>query len=206
MRFLLLSLKVRTYNACMLELKFKNTQICLDFSFFAVLTLFLMFYNTNFGVVALAACGIHEFSHLLAMTICRVKVQKITFYGAGVRISSPQTDNSPTWVRLTVLSAGCTANFIAAVVYWVHGNEAAAMINLLTGVFNLLPIGEHDGAELIKMLLIKICRPENVDKIMRYISISTELFLTGLILFSGNRVPFVVITTLLYILIMCVKR
>lgn len=190
----------------MLELKIKKTRIRLDFSFFAVLTLFLMLDNTSFGIAALAACGIHEFSHLLVMTFCGIPAEEITFYGAGVRISSPQVNNARMIPRLAILAAGCLANFLAAIVYLLTGNEAAAAINLLTGAFNLLPIGEHDGAEILKMFLIKICRPEKVDKAIRVVGIVTALFAGGAVLFLGREASFTLLTTLLYILVVSFKQ
>ncbi len=185
----------------MLEMKIKNTRIQLDFSFFAVLTLFFMLDNTSFGIAALAACGIHECSHILAMTLFGIPAEEITFYGAGIRISSPMADNASGVPRLIILAAGCAANFLAAFVYRFLGNDAAAAINLLTGLFNLLPLGEHDGAEMVKMLLIRICRPEKVDSAMKAVRIITALLAGGLLLFFGRGASFTLITTIIYILV-----
>lgn len=184
----------------MLELKIKNTRIQLDFSFFAVLTLFFMLDNTSFGIAALAACGIHECSHIMVMTLLGIPAEEITFYGAGIRISSPVADNAKGLRRLTILAVGCAANFVAALVYRLSGNDAAAAINLLTGLFNLLPIGEHDGAEMVKMLLIKICRPEKVDSAMRIVRIITALLVGVLLLLFGRGMSFTLIIIIMYIL------
>ncbi len=190
----------------MLELKLRKTRIRLDFSFFAVVALFLMLDNTSFGIAALAACGIHEFSHLLVMTICGIPAEVVTFYGAGIRITSPRTETAKPFVRVLVLSAGCAANFIAAVLYSLSGNDAAAAINLLTGAFNLLPIGELDGAAMLKMLLIHVCRPEKVDKTLKAVRIATVVLLVGAVLLAGRGVSFTLITTVVYILIVGLGR
>lgn len=108
--------------------------------------------------------------------------------------------------RLAILAAGCLANFLAAIMYWLFRNDAAATINLLTGAFNLLPIGEHDGAEMMKMLLIKVCRPEKVDKAIRVAEITTALFTGGVVLLFGRGASFTLLTTLLYILVVSFKR
>ncbi len=187
-------------------MKLKNTRIRLDFSFFAVVALFLMLDNTSFGIAALAACGIHEFSHLLVMTICGIPAEIVTFYGAGIRITSPRTETAKPFVRALVLSAGCAANFIAAVLYSLSGNDAAAAINLLTGAFNLLPIGELDGAAMLKMLLIRACRPERVDKTLKAVRIATVALLAGAVLLAGRGVSFTLLTTVVYILIVGLGR
>lgn len=162
--------------------------------------------NTNFGIAALAACGIHEFSHLLVMTFCGIPAEEITFYGAGVRISSPQVNKARTIPRLAILGAGCLANFLVAIVYWFACNDAAATINLLTGAFNLLPIGEHDGAEIMKMFLIRTCRPEKLDKSIRFVGIVAALFAGSVVLLLGRGTSFIFLTTLLYILVVSFKR
>ncbi len=190
----------------MVELKLKKTVLRLDFSFFAVVALFLLLDNTSFGIAALAACGIHEFSHLLVMTICGIPAEIVTFYGAGIRITSPRTETARPLVRVLVLSAGCAANFIAAVLYSLSGNDAAAAINLLTGAFNLLPIGELDGAAMLKMFLIHVCRPEKVDGALKAVRITTIVLLVGAVLFAGKGVSFTLLTTILYIVAVGLNR
>ncbi len=187
-------------------MKLGKTRVRLDFSFFAVVALFLMLDNTSFGIAALAACGIHEFSHLLIMTICGIPAEIVTFYGAGIRITSPRTENAKPFVKVLVLSAGCAANFIAAVLYSISGNDAAAAINLLTGAFNLLPMGELDGAAMLKMLLIYHCRPERVDKTLKAVRIVTVLLLVGAVLLTGRSVSFTLLTTVVYIVAVSLDR
>ncbi len=190
----------------MLELKLGKTRVRLDFSFFAVVALFLMLDNTSFGIAALAACGIHEFSHLLIMTICGIPAEIVTFYGAGIRITSPRTETARPLVRILVLSAGCAANFIAAALYSLSGNDAAAAINLLTGAFNLLPIGELDGAAMLKMFLIHNCLPERVDKTLKTVRIITVLLLVSAVLLVGRSISFTLLTTVVYILVVGFDR
>lgn len=194
------------YNGNMLELKIRKTRVRLNFSFFAVVALFLTLDNTSFGIAALAACGIHEFSHLLVMTICAIPAEVVTFYGAGIRITSPQTENAKPVVRTLILGAGCAANFIAAALYSLSGNDAAAAINLLTGVFNLLPIGELDGAALLKTVLISKCRPESVDKVLRAVRRLTVLLLVGAVLLTGRSISFTLVTTVVYIIAVSLDR
>lgn len=185
----------------MIELRLNKTLLRLDFSFFAVVALFLFLDKSGLGLSALAACGFHELSHLVVMTMFGVPADEITFYGAGIRITSPRTDERGGAVRILILLAGCAANFAAAVLFWRFGNLAAAVINLCTGLFNLLPIGELDGAALLKTLFIKICKPENVDKFMRAAAVLSGGVITAAVLLLGGGISFTLVTTLLYIII-----
>lgn len=186
----------------MIEFRLRKTLLRLDFSFFAVVALYLILDVSGLGLSALAACGLHELSHLAVMTAFNVPTDEITFYGAGIRITSPKTDERGGVARVLILLAGCAANFFAALLFWKLGNSAASAINLCTGIFNLLPLGELDGAALLKTLFIRKCSPENVDKYMKAaallsgIAVAAAVFLLG-----GGNFSFTLATTLLYIII-----
>lgn len=190
----------------MLEFKIYKTKVRLCFSFFAVLAAFAFPSSRTFGLAAIAACGIHEFSHLLVMLLFGISPEIITFYGAGIQLNSTQTDNASTRNRILILSAGCAANFIAAAAFGLYGNAAASVINLLTGVFNLLPIGELDGAALLKMLFIRICRPERVDNALMASGVVSAAIYAAVVIASGSGVSLTLITTLIYIVIVCFFR
>ncbi len=83
----------------------------MDFSFFAVIALFLLLDNTGFGVMALAACAVHELAHMFVMAMFGIFADEITFYGAGIRITSARTEFAKPAVKVLVLSAGCQFYF-----------------------------------------------------------------------------------------------
>ncbi len=186
----------------MIELKLKKTTIRLDFSFFAVIALFLFVKDSLFGLAALAACAFHELSHLAVMAVFGISADKITFYGAGIRITSRGAENAPIFQRILVLFAGAAANFAAAAFFHLTGNDLAAAINLFTGVFNLLPFGELDGAALLKILVIKNFRPENVDKIMRTVGIISAAAAAVVLFAAFKNAPFMLCAAALYIVIL----
>lgn len=190
----------------MIELKLKKTRLKIDFSFFAVVALFLFLDSSGFGMSALLACGLHELSHLAVMTVFGISPEVVFFYGAGIRITSSRTEYAKTPARVLILSAGCAANFAAAAMFRISGNYPAAAINLFTGIFNLLPIGELDGAALLKTLFIKICRPENVDRFMKAAGVASAALIMITVILSGGGVSFTLITTALYIIIVCSRE
>lgn len=189
----------------MIELKINKTALRLDFSFFAVVALFLMFDTTGFGITALAACAAHELAHMLVMAIFGIFAREITFYGAGIRITAPM-ERASERVRAAVLAAGCAANFLLAALMSSLGQPYAAAVNLFTGAFNLLPFGELDGAELLKMLLIRLCKPENVDRISRTVGAGFAALCIGAVLWLGRGVSFTLLTTALYFIIVSSRR
>lgn len=168
----------------MIELNLK-TKVRLDFSFFAVIALFTLF-EDGFGLSALICCALHELAHLIVMLTLGIPTEVITFYGAGIRISSSRIEYEKPSRRVLVLSAGCTMNFICSIVFARLGYDLAAVISLFTGIFNLLPIGELDGAALAKMLVIRVCKPENVDRVMKIIGIIAAVICAAAVIAVGG--------------------
>ena len=54
-----------------------------DFSFFAVAAFMIFIDTSRAAVLSLIACILHEGGHLLAMAVCGVNPERITFYGGG---------------------------------------------------------------------------------------------------------------------------
>lgn len=186
----------------MVELKLKRTVLCLDFSFFAVIALYLLLDESGFGLAALAACAMHETAHFIAMAIFGVSVERLTLYGAGIRITSSRVEYVKPLCKVLILSAGCVVNFAAAFVFWVVGEYAASAVNLFTGVFNLLPMGELDGAGLLKIAAVRHCRAENIDKVMRAAGIVSAALCAAAVFAFGGELPLTFVTTALYIVFM----
>lgn len=186
----------------MVELKLKQTLLRLDFSFFAVIALYLLLDESGFGLAALAACAMHETAHFAVMAAFGVSVEQLMLYGAGIRITSSEIEYVKPFRKAVILSAGCITNFAAAFVFWKIGEYAASAVNLFTGIFNLLPMGELDGARLLKMSVIRHCKTEKVDIVMKITSVISALMCAAAIIAAGGEVSFTLITTALYIIIM----
>lgn len=184
----------------MIQINLKNTRVCFDFTFFAVVAFFMLTDGGVFGFSAILACALHEMSHLIMMIIFSIPVDNITFYGAGIRITSDEIERAPLFKRNIVLFAGSAGNFVFAAVLWFTGEKIAALINLFTGIFNLLPIGEYDGAALLKGFIIRHCKVENVDAIMKTAAIISAAASILFMLFFGGGTSFTLLTTIVYLL------
>lgn len=185
----------------MLEFKIRNTFWRFDFTFFAVIVVLFSVNKFSFGIAALAACGIHELSHIIVMLITGVNPDSVTFYGGGIKISSSQIEKTTVKKKALILSAGCMANFITALCFWLNGNAVLALINLFTGIYNLLPFGELDGAALFKMIIVKLCRVEKIDRVMKIINVISATIIIVVLMFSGNRRALSVVPLLIYMVI-----
>ena len=185
----------------MVEFKLKRTLLRLDFSFFAVIALYLLLDESGFGLAALAACAMHETAHFVAMTAFGVPVEQLTLYGAGIRITSSKIEYIKPIKKAVILCAGCIANFAAAFVFWRLENYAASAVNLFTGIFNLLPMGELDGARLLKMYAVRHFKAKSVDMVMKIAAVVSAIICAAAFIATGGVASFTLITTALYIII-----
>lgn len=170
-----------------------------DFSFFAVIALYLFMDESGFGLSVLSACVMHETAHFIAMAILKIPADSLTLYGAGMRITSSRLEYAKPISKAVILGAGCLANFTAAFCFWRAGERASCVINLFTGLFNLLPLGELDGAGLLKILVINRCKPENIDRIMLTASVLSVIPIAVSVYFAGGA-AISLAATVLYII------
>ena len=124
-----------------------------------VVYLLLYFDASGFLRLGLLAAVLHELGHILVYCIQqrRLPVIEVTMTGfcmrtAGERLSPRQ--------RLVLAAAGPAVNFALAGVWAVRLAQAATIrgsafwaANLLTGLFNLLPVPPFDGSRIVLLFL-----------------------------------------------------
>ena len=190
----------------MLELKFKHVVLIFDFSFFAVVSLMLLFSNGKYIIMCLLACLWHETGHLIAMLQTNVKVDKICIYGGGIRISPDKSfDFTPFRVRLCVLLAGSALNFVTFMMLKNSQYDAWAFfaaINAVIGAFNMLPLQFLDGGKILILIIRNLCSYQRAVILERYLKWMNIVLIITVILFfavvgKGNVTLFVTLCCLL---------
>lgn len=159
----------------MIKMKLFGFEAIFDFSFFAVISLFLLYDRTDLAIMGFTASIMHELAHIFAMTAFDIPPKSLVFYGGGIRISEKEITKLMIFKQFMIISAGCFINFIFAGISlaFYDGSDLKlgvfAFSNLLIGAVNLLPIGHFDGARLIKLLFIARLKPCKVDKAMNIV-------------------------------------
>ncbi len=172
----------------MLRFKIKNIEIAMHFSFFAVVALLGLIQESSYMLLALIACMLHESGHILLMCLFSVPPKKITFYGAGIKITPDNRKITSTVQDFLILSSGSVTNIILfAVIYPITKSSfnfsLFAVFNLIIGLFNLIPFKHFDGGKIIDLFLVTK-KPEKsiaIRKVIRYISVFL-LVLFGIVL------------------------
>lgn len=184
----------------MIELPIRGIRVCFHFSFFAAVTLLMLWGSGSVALYGMYACLLHESGHLVAMIILRRPVKRLIFYGAGIKLVQGENETLVKFTyQLAILAAGCMVNFV---LYAVCGG-VFAMMNLLVGLFNMLPLCSLDGGKIISLCFYRILsyeRAVTAEKILRGINIvlipaaAIAFYLAG----AGNFTLYVTLIYLLY--------
>ena len=141
----------------MIEFTFKGKlKFCVEFTFFAAMALFFYFDKTGMGLMSISACIIHETGHLLILFAEKRDFSTLTFYGGGIKIGYEKKQD----MSVLLIIAGSLFNFIIFIVFYFFtpfylNVKMFAVINLIIGVFNLLPIQYFDGGRLLEKVFIR---------------------------------------------------
>ncbi len=188
----------------MLTVRICGVKICFDFSFFAVLGLFLAFDGGGYGWLCFAACVCHELGHLAAMAVSGEKPREMIFSGGGICIKQSEQPS------LGVLSAGCGVNFLLFAVYFVLLGKGDIFYtifggaNLFVGIFNLLPVGGLDGHGILENILLRFISFEKAQKVMGALEIifGTAWIIVVILLLMSGLVNLTAVIVMIYIFVL----
>ncbi len=160
-------------------MKFKvfGTQIYISFFFMAAITLMLATDRTGLMLPSLFAVMVHELAHLFTMWVLDCAPKSVRLIPASIQINSKfsfQYKND-----ILIAAAGPAANLLLCLC--LYFNYAAfgkisvlyyAVLNLIYGAFNLLPVKGLDGGTILHAVLCKYKGPNKAAVIMKIITLS----------------------------------
>ena len=158
----------------MLELTIGRHRFCFDFSFFLLIAVVCRLQNEKLFLLSILAIALHEFAHILAITGEKISVKSINFTAFGIHIVRSEDwctqQNKLVWVYL----AGPISNLLLALLFLglAHGAEGEyfGSVNLLLGIVHLLPVGNLDGANALKVVLDSLFHEPQGRQISRWLS------------------------------------
>lgn len=190
-----------------MKLKVFGIEITISFMFCAVLSMVVLCDKTGLVVPMLLAAFIHELGHLFVMKYFNCAPKEIRLIPGSVRIVSPVCHEKHT---LIILLFGPLVNLVVfCLVYFssralnVDYYIEFALINLVYGLFNLLPFYALDGGSILEEILSGKMGAVKAEKTIKAVTlIGAVLFLLIFILsFIKGNVNFSVFILSLYLIL-----
>ncbi|HIZ56512.1 MAG TPA: site-2 protease family protein [Firmicutes bacterium] len=165
----------------MIEAKIGGVKVQFTFFFFAILTLFLLSDRTGLTFWGILAALMHEGGHILAFILTGNIPKKISFDLCGIRIveAGPYASYRQ---EAVILAAGSLVNLCCfLLLYWQLGWKFSqiAVLHLVLGIFNLLPIWSLDGGKLVHLICMQFCSMRTANWVTYLLSGVTLLLLLG---------------------------
>lgn len=145
-------------------------RVHLDFTFFAMLGLFLCLNDSSRIWWMLSALFLHETGHLLAAWLTGIRMKKLSFSCFGICLVREERCLGDWKQELLVYLGGPLMNLFCSLGCFLLGQERACLMHLLLGGFQLLPVGALDGGCMMALMLDQLCLPDTVEVLGTVIS------------------------------------
>lgn len=143
-----------------MRFRFLDTEIYVSFLFAAVIAIMLATDRTGLALPSLFAVFMHEAGHLFCMWVTDTSPKSIRLIPASVQITRGITSSYKK--DISVALCGPVVNFVLFLSlyfnYLAFGNKTTlyyALLNLIIGLFNMLPVRGLDGGTILFSLLAK---------------------------------------------------
>lgn len=159
-----------------MKLRIKGIAIELGVPFAGVLTLMLLSDGNGIAAAALAACVFHECGHLLCLIILSDFPLSVKLGFFGMCIERRAGTGVSVWGEIGAALCGPLVNLLMFVCLMpIARMRMCAAVNLLCGVFNLLPCLPLDGGRVIYFAVGAFCNEAKTCRICRLLSAAITL-------------------------------
>ena len=171
-----------------------------SFPFALMVAILLCCDSTGMMSVSLLSIFLHELGHLIALYLLKLPPRRVNFRLCGIEIVESRLYCGYS-AQLAVAASGPMINILFGLIFLPFSNMSFAAIisatNIVIGVFNLLPLSQLDGGEILYCIMSAIMTEHKCKIISRVIDIVfvLMLFITGVYIFSmPNHNPTLLIT------------
>lgn len=168
-----------------MRFKVFGTEIYISFLFAALIALMLATDRTGMALPAIFAVFMHEMGHLFCMWVTDCAPKAVRLIPASIQI---RTSIGVSYKRdIAVAICGPAVNFILFGIlyfnYAAYSNKTVlyySLLNLIIGLFNMLPVKGLDGGTILYSLLAKRMEISRVCIIMRIVTLALALIILSI--------------------------
>lgn len=134
--------------------KVKNTYVFISFYFVFMLVWTIFFNKIHEFIYCFTSLFLHEAGHIVLIGLLKEKINIFYIIPFGFSCRLKNQSKMEKKKMLKILWAGPVTSFIVAglAFFWT---KDFAIINLIIGIFNLLPLGSLDGGRIFRILMQK---------------------------------------------------
>ncbi len=161
-----------------MKIKTKHFLLVLSPLFFAVITLLFTYSVDSVVLIALLSSIMHELGHLILLIKYGCKIKSVTLSYYGMKIIRENEISLDFRKEIAVCLSGVTVNLVISILFTVFyiafKNQTllkVSAVNLILGLFNLLPVGALDGARALSCMLKYRFELSKSEKVLKTISI-----------------------------------
>lgn len=196
-----------------MKFRFFGIEIYVSFFFLAVITVMLATDKTGLVLPTVLAVTLHECGHLFMMWILDCTPKRIKLIPASVQITSSFSRGYKNDI-LVSLSGPCVNLLLFGTLYYNYvcfGNKTTlvfALINLLIGVFNLLPVKGFDGGTVLLSILCKYTDINKSTLLLRFVTfiLATAIIVTAVLFTAKGKMNITLYIIGIYLVIISLMK
>lgn len=168
-----------------MQFKVKKTSVKISFSFLALVLLFLVTEKFKICLISLLCSLLHEAAHITAIVLLGGEISSVSLSVLGGNISRKNTKALSLFSESIICICAPIVNILLYLIFINYRKYTLfAQINLVIGIFNLLPFYSFDGGEFLKLLLTALVNDSFAKKLIYICSVIIALLFSVFSIYS----------------------
>lgn len=191
-----------------MHFKIKSANVKISFTFFAIILLVICFDNEKILLFSLIFSLVHEIVHVIFIYLCGGGVDEfsLTLFGGNIKRKQNYKLSN---IKEAIISLSAPAtNLFVGVLFLLGGFQTVGYVNLVLGIFNVLPFYDFDGGRGVYYILSNHLDHTKIVKILNITSIlSVSLITTVTVtLFLNQKIGISILVLSVYMIFSLFKN
>ncbi len=199
-----------------MQFKIKNINITISFTFFALILMLIISKKTDYLYTSIFSALLHEIGHLCALKHFGADILefKISLFGGNIKTMN---FNKTSYLNeIIVCFSGPAINLLLSLFFYLfyfafHKKELLiySNINLILGLYNLLPFYSFDGGKIVELILKNKYSEKRTDLVITILSILILIpfsYISFVVFFSNTDNFYLALVSIFMLLTIILKK